>query len=1163
MHPRFDELLCAARSGEEQDFQALLRALASDADLTAGVIAGYCSSAEPILRRAGIELAKKRDEPELHASLLGLVGDSDDEVRCALADAAREMAWLADAALVTLFQDAACGVREHAARACGNRPLLADRLLSMLVDDDNWVVRRAVAETLGQHDPQRVGPALLTAVCSDVDLDVAQAAGASLEQHLKKLGGYPAHWSRPPVDKLKAGLDRLRGAPKRCETLFAWLDERCRVEVDLEAARTFGTVLTEPSRLARLPHAYGVENAVAAVEAALQGAPPRAVCLLGESGVGKTAIIYELAHRLAARGWHLLQVSPADFLTGTMYLGEWQTRLSKLVAVISAPRQIVVYVPNLEELNSVGRSSSSDSNVASALAPSIDRGQIAIVGESTPQAFKQGLGDDPVLRKLFHLVAVKPAGEPAARGILEKVAAETQARIAPAVLPRLLELSEFGNVSAALPGRAVELLRRIVGGLADPARPIADKDILHALRLQTGVPLELLDDTIKLDRAELREFFETRVMGQPEAVDAAVDLVTLIKAGLTDPHKPFGVLLFVGPTGVGKTELARALAEYCFGSPNRLIRLDMSEYASYEAYERLIGKTGQAGSLTSLVREQPFSILLFDELEKGHLNVYDLCLQIFDAGRLTDGRGQVADFRRTIIVLTSNVGAAVAQGEPIGFGPTRPADAGESQSNRDLRRTFRPEFLNRIDRIVQFQSLSEETAERIIRREVNRVLERSGIKRRNLTIDSDPSLLPLLLREGYSRTYGARPLKRAIERLILLPLARAIAAGEVRHDSLVRLLVRNGSVRVQLQAIEEAEKPPAPVVVQPAPADALARIAALEQQIALFREQAAELSARKAAVLAQTAAPRFWDTPRESRQIYEQIYVLDGVLAQVEALRKAVQRAAETLALPGNHKHTLRVRARLDALESQAAQVALLLACRDLSRLGDAIVTVTRVGGKGEPLGGVERLAGMYQRFGRRRHFEVQVLDDHHWDSPPDDSITLLIGGVGAHVMLANEAGLHVLSRSSYRLEAGKDTDREVLRVDVGLVDSSQPAIERNNLRVNHRALTHVKGRLLRRPRIDVELLHLPSMVSLRAWTDGDESVVLERLMPLLQARIQASQQAAAGGWEDALVRRYRLGPSQLVRDARTGRKSGRLKALFDGHLDGFLLPLVPPTEPG
>ena len=824
MDQQLTDLLDRARSGDREPFDDLLRALRAR-PLDPAALLGYLRSSEAVLRRAGVVLAVDHPEPELLPVLGELARDADRDVRLALARGILLGSWDAlDGAVAELLRDHDDEVRRAAATAASGRPALEVHLVDRLTQDGDWRVRQEIARALGDGTPRVVLPVLVRALAEDPDGDVQYECAGAAERLVGRLGGYPADLARPVFRLLNEAHTRVNRFPESyCPRLAGWLQERVRTDIDLDSLAGFGTILTLEAAQGRLPRAYHLDDSLDTVYKMLTGEAPRAVVLTGESGVGKTALVQELVHRLRDDpdgAWTVLTLSPADFLADTLYLGEWETKLRKLVQAIRPPKRVLLYVPNLEDLATMGTTSKSDANVAAALAPAIERGEVVILGESTLEAFRKGLGAVHSLRRLFHAVELKPSDTAETRLILQAVVRESAVDMPEAVLDRLLELADFYSAGIAQPGQAVGLLRRVLNSVAGRPGPIGERDVLATISTSTGVPVDILDDSVPLDRAGVRAFFETRVMGQPEAVEAVVDLVTLIKAGLTDPGKPFGVLLFVGPTGVGKTELARSLAELLFGDPARMTRLDMSEYATYEAYERLIGRGSTPGLLTATVRERPFSVLLLDEIEKAHLNVFDLCLQIFDAGRLTDSQGRTADFRRSIIILTSNVGSRVAQEAPVGFGRAVPPPD-PSATLRELGRVFRPEFLNRLDRIVTFRPLSAETAEKIARRELARVMERSGIARRRLSVDVDPAVLPLLLREGYTPAYGARPLKRTVERLVLLPLARAIAAGEAAAGALLRLVARRGRIEVEVVgpeppdgAVVEAPPPPRAVPLQ-------------------------------------------------------------------------------------------------------------------------------------------------------------------------------------------------------------------------------------------------------------------------------------------------------------------------------------------------------------
>jgi ATP-dependent Clp protease ATP-binding subunit ClpC len=1174
LQPLVDRL----KSGDAAVYWELVAALRRGGGATVETLLELLRDGNEALRRAGIAGAQGRTEPALLEKIAALAHDPEAGVRQCLAETLKEAAhWPLESAVEKLLYDDDSDVRLYAAEAARWRPGLEGTLVSRLGQDDSWRVRQAIAWGLATGTPGSVLPALVARLGEDSDTDVQKACAASVEKHLVQTGGYPADLPRPPAAVLQEAQRRLRAfTTSTFPRLSAWLDERVSREVDVEPLKAFGTVLTAEADAGRLPRAYHVDALCDKIRAAITGDPPRAVVLLGESGTGKTAVVHELAHRLLADPagpWHILRVLPGEFLTGTTYIGEWETKLRNLLQVILAPKRVVLYVPNLQELAGVGTTSKSDLNVATMLAPYIERGEVTILGESTPEAFRTGLGAIPQLRRLFYAVDVPPATPQQTRAILQTVRDEEAPDVPDATLERMIELADYYLAGAAQPGRSVGLFRRVLGaprtdgaspGVATPGlmTPITERDILATMSTSTGIPVDFLDDAVPLDRAAVRAFFEARVMGQAEAVDAMVDLVTLVKAGLTDPNKPFGVFLFVGPTGVGKTEMARSLAELLFGDPGKMIRLDMSEFATWDAHERLIGRGNQPGLLTSPVREKPFSVVLLDEIEKGNLNVFDLCLQIFDAGRLTDSQGRTADFRRTIIVITSNIGSSVAKPPPVGFGREAPAPLDREAMMRELARYFRPEFLNRLDRIVHFKPLSTETAEKIAHREVARVLERSGITRRRLVIDIDASVFPLLLREGYSQTFGARPLKRTVERLILLPVAQAIAGGSAAPGAVLHLVARGNRVDVQVSPPEPPEDTgdgEQETGGKSQETRSLAeRFESLEGGLAALREQAAPLAARKSDLLASSAQPNFWNNRELAQALYDEIYRIDGIFAALDELERSARDEADFLRQRRVAERDLaRLEERLDVLESRARHVGFLVCCREARDLGDALLTLTLVASHGSGLDAVGQLARMYVNLAGRRNLQVETLSDLKASDPPEDLIALQVSGVGSYALLAGETGLHQLTRGRREGRDGKKrpVDRDVVRVEVFPLPP-QANFAADEVRAQTRALAAAPGRLIGKPRYEVQLLHLPSMVSVRAWTDGSRTEAMERVQTLLRARVTAAQAGVAeGGGRTPVVRRYALGPAPLVRDVRTGRSTGRLDQVFEGYLDVFLTP--------
>lgn len=575
-------------------------------------------------------------------------------------------------------------------------------------------------------------------------------------------------------------LKRLVPYGGACELTLAPRVLLARIPTPKQAAREKETqepqksVLEEVGldlRAAPLEPAYEIDAVVERLADALTGEEPLSALLIGPSGVGKTAAVHELVRQRQKRGlgqtpfW---ATSGARLIAGMTGFGMWQDRCRRLCQE-AAKQRVILHLGNLIELLELGRHEMNSQSIGEFLQPHLARGEVLAVAECTPEQVAVVEQRAPQLLSVFQRIVVDPPDEPRTRAILRNFTR----RCDDAALDMLYALHRRYAAYSTMPGRALRFLRNLLNNPPpDRAGAPTARDVLAAFARETGLPLFLLDENVPLDLDQARQWFTSRLMGQTEAIDLVVDLLAALKAGLTRPGRPIASLLFIGPTGVGKTEMAKCLAEHLFGDRQRLLRFDMSEYSDPLAVRRLVGLFGTEGQLTAKVRERPFSVILLDEFEKAHHSLYDLLLQVLGEGRLTDAGGRVADFSTAVVIMTSNLGAAELRGGRLGF--RRAGDAiGDAREHftEAVRDFLRPELYNRIDRIVPFAPLDEAALLRIARRELEIIGQRDGLRFAGGRLQVVEAAVRHMADKGWHPQYGARPLKRAIERELLVPLA--------------------------------------------------------------------------------------------------------------------------------------------------------------------------------------------------------------------------------------------------------------------------------------------------------------------------------------------------------------------------------------------------------
>ncbi|MEM9271634.1 MAG: ATP-dependent Clp protease ATP-binding subunit [Cyanobacteria bacterium P01_F01_bin.143] len=595
----------------------------------------------------------------------------------------------------------------------------------------------------------------------------------------------------------------------------------------IKALAEFGTNLTQLAIDDKIDPVVGREQEIERVIQILGRRTKNNPVLIGEPGVGKTAIAEGLAQRIISqdvpellRDKQVISLDIGQLIAGTSFRGEFEERLKQVMAEVRQAGNIILVIDEVHTLVGAG-SAEGGMDAANLLKPALARGELQCIGATTLGEYREHIEKDAALERRFQPVIVKePSVEDTVeilRGIRSRYEEHHRLVISDQAVTAAAQLSDRYISDRYLPDKAIDLideagsrvhLRHSQQALENPI--VKAEDIAQVVSAWTGVPVNRLSESESLQLLNLEETLHQRVIGQKQAVTAVARAIRRSRVGLRSANRPIASVIFCGPTGVGKTELTKALAASIFGSEEAMIRLDMSEYMESQSVSKLIGSPpgyvgyGEGGQLTEAVRRQPYAVVLFDEIEKAHPDVFNLMLQLLEDGRLTDAQGRVVNFTNTLIIMTSNLGARAIEKQGTGLGFfTADLDLAEAQYNRTreqvneaLKQSFRPEFLNRLDEIIVFQQLTRNEVKQIAELLLANVEER--LKEQDLQLEVSEAFKDLLVTEGYDPSYGARPLRRAVSRLVEDNLAEAILLGQIQvGDTAVIDIDDDGRVQVQ------------------------------------------------------------------------------------------------------------------------------------------------------------------------------------------------------------------------------------------------------------------------------------------------------------------------------------------------------------------------------
>ena len=860
----------------------------------------------------------------------------------------------------------------------------------------------------------------------------------------------------------------------------------------------------------------------------------KSVLVQGPQGVGKTAVIYGVAHAMRKRKkGGLRQLSTTVPLVGTKYIGEWQTKLTRIVEA-ARKKKAILYFDDVWNLSNAGKSANDPTCFLDSLRPYLEQGKLQLIGEITPETLRT-MQKIPSFVSLFLILNLSPLSGAHAGDILSKFAQKQNIDLSEKSLRSVMQLTSRFLPSRPQPGPGISLIDQIrhyrdqkeqVGEPVSVTREFIEK----VFSIYTGLPRFIISKTEVIPARKIREYFQQMIIGQGEAIDAVVETIALYKAGLNDPERPIGTFLFVGPTGVGKTELARSIARFLFGSANRLLRFDLSEFKDYSSFEMLLGdpqNPEMPAKLIDPVKSQPFQVVLFDELEKAHANVWDLFLQLLDDGRLTPAGGEVVNFRNTIIIATSNVGTHKPTGS-LGFGA---GASNEQDDRRDIQRAleqvFRPEFLNRFGHIVTFHRLTKDQVRQIADLEIKKILKREGILERNLMLDIDEEAIDEVISETHESRYGARALKREIQKRIILPLAVTLMEKPVEQGSILKITLVKNQIRVKIVDTPESRR--RKEELKPVRTETGKKLTKIDIE-KLLQKARADLDAigqemdEKALIAACSELqnirnqPDFWKNYDGALQVLLELDLCQSLTERLERLRTWCNDIEKELKSAQVRTDIEKLSRRMPSLTSATEKAYLELALIGKDNIADTIVSLFPMGANSRKLR--DLMATTIMDWAVLQHYKSDWLHEPLSDTEP---VILLLSGNYAYGYLRLETGVHQLISVKNNRKTKSAVKCQVIPVF---------GEKENPIFGEHRALK-LKGQFGGKVRSRLACGH--DLVLQNSLTLSENK---DLAISLISSWKQYSRT------NDEIVRRIELGKTFLLRDFLSGINTGKRDSL-------------------